>query len=167
MREQTTALRTRSTGHTEEPSSSAATGWASWTWLVARGLGAVAVIVVGVIHLDQYKGAYGDVPTIGALFMVNFVAAIVIGVALLSPLEHVGRLGAVLVGLVALAGIGLAGGSFVMLLISEHSTLFGFHEAGFAPTAIARSRQFEIAAVVLLGIGLVARFATRSSQHRW
>jgi hypothetical protein len=54
-----------------------------------------------------------------------------------------------------------------MLLISEHGELFGFHEAGFSPSSVAASRNFEIAAVVLLTLALVVRFAPRSAQRRW
>ena len=56
--------------------------------MVARGLGAMAVLVTGAVHLDQYFGPYRAIPTIGTLFIVNFVAATVIGVALLAPIEH-------------------------------------------------------------------------------
>ena len=56
---------------------------------MARGFGALAVLLVGVVHLQQYLGPYAPIPTIGALFIVNFVAATVIGVALLAPIEHI------------------------------------------------------------------------------
>ncbi len=139
-----------------------------WGWLVARGLGALAVLAMGAIHLDQYFGPYSAIPTIGVLFVVNFVAATVIALALLAPLEHVaGRWAGVAVALVTAGGIGLAAGSLVMLLISERTPLFGFQEPGYDPSAIALSRQTEIAAVVLLGASLVARFATRTPKVRW
>ena len=139
-----------------------------WSWLVARGLGAVAVLAVGAIHLDQYYGPYAAIPTIGTLFVVNFVAAMVIGAALLLPLEHLtGRWAGAAVALVTAGGIALAGGSFVLLLISERRPLFGFQEPGYDPTAIDLARASEIAAVVLLSISLVARFATKAAKARW
>lgn len=132
-----------------------------------RSLGALTVISAGAIHLHEYRTTYGDVRTIGPLFLVNFVAAMVIGIGLLAPVEHVfGRWSTTLATLLALAGIGLAGGSYVMLLISEHGELFGFHEAGFSPTSIAATRYTEIAAVVLLAAALLARIALRP-QRRW
>lgn len=57
-------------------------------WLAARGLGALATLAVGAVHLQQYFKLYSAVPTIGTLFVLNFVGATVIGVALLAPLER-------------------------------------------------------------------------------
>jgi hypothetical protein len=137
-------------------------------WLVARFAGALAVLGVGIVHLDQYLGPYADIPTIGSLFIANFVGALTIAGALLAPLEHLcRRRAALVVAAVAGAGIALCAGSFVMLLISERGSLFGFHEPGYDPTAIALSRKLEVAAVVLLGVALAARFAPRSAQRRW
>jgi hypothetical protein len=139
-----------------------------WGWLAARGLGAVAILAVGAIHLQQYYGPYSAIPTIGTLFVLNFVAATLIGLALLSPLEHAaGRRGGAVVALVSAGGIALAGGSFVLLLISERTPLFGFQEPGYDPSAIALSRGTEIAAVVLLSASLVARFVTKAPRIRW
>jgi hypothetical protein len=139
-----------------------------WGWLVPRMLGALAVLLVGVVHLQQYLDSYSAIPTIGTLFLVNFGAAVVIAAALLAPLEHfTGRWAAVIVASVTAAGIALCAGSFVMLLISERTPLFGFQEPGYDPTAIALARDAEIAAVVLLGASLLARFATRGPKARW
>jgi hypothetical protein len=139
-----------------------------WGWLVARDLGALAVLAMGAVHLQQYYDSYSAISTIGTLFVVNFVAATLIGLALLSPLEHVaGRWGGVFVALVTAGGVALAGGSFVLLLVSERTPLFGFQEPGYDPSAIALSRESEIAAVVLLSASLVARFATKSPKIRW
>src|SRR5262245_12785875 len=92
----------------------------SWWWLVARFFGALAVLAVGVIHLQQYVGPYSTIPNIGTLFLVNFALATVIGLALLAPIEHLtGRAAGAAVGLVSLAGIALSAGSFVLLAISE------------------------------------------------
>jgi hypothetical protein len=52
-------------------------------------------------------------------------------------------------------------------VIAEHRPLFGFMEPGYDPTAIAASRGAELAATVLLGGYLVARFAGRWSTRRW
>jgi hypothetical protein len=139
-----------------------------WGWLIPRILGAVALVVSGVVHLQQYFGPYRAIPTIGVLFLVDFMAAIAIGTALIAPIEHLaGRLGGAAVAVVTTAGIALAGGSFVMLMISERTPLFGFQEPGYDPAAIDLSRRSELAAVVLLGASLIARFATRTPKHRW
>jgi hypothetical protein len=139
-----------------------------WGWLVARGLGALAVLAAGAVHLQQYFGSYSAIPTIGALFVVNFAGATAIGLALLAPLEHLtGRWAGAAVALVTVGGIALSGGSFVLLLISERTPLFGFQESGYVSVAIATARDAEIAAVILLGISLLARFATKAPKRRW
>ena len=138
-------------------------------WLGVRALGALAVLAVGVIHLQQYYKLYSGIPTIGSLFVLNFAGATAIGLGLLAPLEHLlgRRRGSAAVGLLALAGIGLAATSLVFLAISEHTPLFGFMEPGYDPTAILASRLAEGVAVVLLGGFLVARFVGRWSTGRW
>jgi hypothetical protein len=129
----------------------------------------MAVLAVGAVHLQQYLELYSAIPTIGTLFLLNFAGAAVIGIGLLAPLERLlgGRLGAAAVGALALAGIGLAATSFAFLTIAEHRPLFGFMEPGYDPTAIAASRGAEIAATLLLGSYLVARFAGGWSSRRW
>jgi hypothetical protein len=150
------------------PSAAAVRPRLSWGWLVPRFLGAIAVIVSGIVHLETYFGPYREIPTIGQLFIVNFVAATLIGLVLLAPIEHLaGRWAGAAVALVTAAGIALTAGSFVMLMISERTPLFGFQEPGYDPAAITLSRQTEVAAVVLLGISLIARFATKTPKHRW
>jgi hypothetical protein len=92
----------------------------------------------------------------------------VIGLALLAPLERrAGRFGAAAVALLSLGGIALAATSFVGLLVSERTALFGFMEPGYDPTAIAASRVAEVAVVALLGGFLAARFLTRIQMPRW
>jgi hypothetical protein len=52
----------------------------------SRYLGALAVLATGIAHIEQYSvDDYSTVPTIGTLFLVNFVAAIVIAVGLIAP----------------------------------------------------------------------------------
>jgi hypothetical protein len=139
-------------------------GWAS---LLTRLLGALAVVVIGAVHLQAYNGPYAAVPTIGVLFLVNFAAATAIGVTLLLPLEHLsGRWAGVTVALVTAAGIGLAAVSLAMLVVSQHGTLFGFHEPGYDPTAISRSRAAEIVALGLLTSSLALRLLTKR-RVRW
>jgi hypothetical protein len=56
-------------------------------WL-ARILGALALLVVGAVHLQQFLSLYSEIPTIGTLFVLNFAGATVIGLGLLSPVER-------------------------------------------------------------------------------
>lgn len=121
---------------------------------VPRMLGALAVLVVGAVHLEQYFAVHFDVvPVIGPLFVLNFAGAALIALGLLVPL------GRMLHALLALAGIGLAATSFVFLFISEHRTLFGFQDYGYRP-AIVISLAAEAIAVVLLGWYLLVRGRT-------
>jgi len=120
---------------------------------VLRVLGAIAVLVVGAVHLEQYFGVHFDVvPIIGPLFVLNFAAATLIGLGLLVPAARMRLLHV----LFALGGIGLAATSFVFLFVSEHRPLFGFQDYGYRP-AILVALAAEAAAVVLLGAYLAFR----------
>jgi hypothetical protein len=131
-------------------------------WLAARALGALSLLSVGAVHLQQYFKLYSGVPTIGTLFVLNFVGATVVGLGLLAPLERLlGRLGGAVVALLAVAGIAQAATAFVFLYISERTPLFGFMEPGYDPTAITTARVSEVATVVFLGAFLVGRFLRR------
>jgi hypothetical protein len=127
-------------------------------WLGVRAVGALSVLAVGAVHLQQYLYLYSVIPTIGTLFLLNFVGATAIGLCLLAPLEHLlGRLGGVVVTLLALGGVALSATAFVFLLVAERTPLFGFMEPGYDPPAIMASRVAELVAVGLLGSFLVAR----------
>jgi hypothetical protein len=137
-------------------------------WLAARVLGALSLLAVGAVHLQQYFKLYSEVPTIGTLFVLNFVGATVVGLALLAPVERLlGRLGGTAVALLAVAGIAQAATAFVFLYISERTALFGFIEPGYDPTAITTARITEVATVVFLGAFLVVRFLRRAPTLRW
>src|SRR3954464_10190617 len=125
------------------------------TWL-ARVLGALLVLSVGIDHLDQYYAdSYSAIPTIGTLFALNFVAASAIAVGLLAPLRRVaGRRHRALLSAFAVGGIGGAGGSLAGLLISEDGGLFGFTEFGYRPP-IVLSIALEVATVAVLALFLV------------
>jgi hypothetical protein len=126
-----------------------------------RVLGALSVLAVGAVHLQQYLSLYSSIPTIGTLFVLNFAGATVIGLGLLAPVERLhDRPAGVLPALLAVGGIGLAATSFVFLYISERTPLFGFMEPGYDPAAILASRVAEAVAVVSLLGYLVARFAS-------
>jgi hypothetical protein len=119
---------------------------------VLRTLGAVAVLVVGGVHLQQYFAEHFNVvPVIGPLFALNFAGATVIGLGLLVPAARL----RIVHFLLALGGIGLAATSFVFLFISEHQPLFGFQDYGYR-AGIVVALAAEAAAVV----ALVAYLAT-------
>jgi hypothetical protein len=132
-------------------------------WTAVRALGALSLLAMGAIHLQQYFELYSEIPTIGTLFVLNFVGATVVGLALLAPVER--RLGEAALLLLSLAGVGQAAMAFVFLAISERTPLFGFKEPGYDPSAILASRVAEVAAVALLGTLLVARYRRRPSME--
>ena len=129
----------------------------SITALASRFLGALAVLVTGVAHIEQYAvDDYSTVPTIGTLFLLNFIAAIVIAVGLVAPIGRIaGRYTDAVRALMALGGIGLGALSLVALFISEGSGLFGFVEHGYR-MAIVVAIVAEALAVVFLTAFLLA-----------
>jgi hypothetical protein len=136
--------------------------------LGARVLGAVSLLAVGAVHLQQYFELYSEIPTIGTLFVLNFVGATIVGLALLAPVERIfGRLGGAALALLTLAGVGQAATAFVFLWISERTPLFGFMEPGYDPEAILAARIAEVATVIFLGAFAVARFLRRVQTSTW
>ena len=116
-----------------------------------RYLGALAVLATGVAHIEQYiVDDYSSVPTIGTLFLLNFIAATVIAVGLIAPLRRVtGRYTDVVRAVLAVGGIGLGVGSLAGLFVSETTGLFGFVEHGYR-MAIVVAIAVEAAATVFL-----------------
>jgi hypothetical protein len=92
-----------------------------------RYLGALAVLATGVAHIEQYAvDNYSTVPTIGPLFLLNFIGAIVIAVGLIAPLRRVtGRYTDAVRAVFAVGGIALAVLSLAGLFVSETTGLFG------------------------------------------
>jgi hypothetical protein len=125
---------------------------------MVRWLGAVALLSVGIDHIEQYYADYyRAVPTIGTLFLLNFISALVVALALVAPLRRfAGRRADALVRLLAVGGIGIAAGTLAGLLISEHGGLFGFMEVGYR-SAIVLSIVLDAAAVLLLALFLYLR----------
>jgi hypothetical protein len=112
-------------------------------WLAARVLGALALLL-------------------------NFVGATLVGLGLLSPVEHLlGRLRGAILALLSLAGIVQAATAFVFLFISERTPLFGFMEPGYDPGAILAARIAEAATVGFLGAFMWARFLRPVPTSSW
>ena len=130
---------------------------------VTRTLGALALLVVGAVHFQQYQYEfYSSIPTIGPLFLANFVAATALGLVLLVPIRRPGgRLRKLVDEVAALSGVGLAAGAFVGLLISEHTPLFGFMEHGYR-FAIVLALASEAVVVVMLTM-----FVVRGPHLSW
>jgi hypothetical protein len=132
---------------------------------VALYLGALSVLGTGVVHIQQYYDQdYSTIPTIGTLFFLNFVAAVVITVGLIAPLGRVTRryAGAIR-SLFAIGGIALGVLSLVALFVSESSGLFGFQENGYR-TAIVLAMVAEIGATLFLVVFLAASRVGRTNE---
>jgi hypothetical protein len=137
-------------------------------WLAVRLIGALGVLATGAVHLYEFEHFYSQIPTIGTLFFLNFLAATAIALGMLAPIERIaGRYGSTLLVLLALAGIALAAVAFAFLLISEQTPLFGFKEPGYDPTGIAAARAAEITAAAFLSAFLTARLALKPPMRKW
>jgi hypothetical protein len=123
---------------------------------IARYLGAVSILLVGVVHAQQYYDAYFSVvPTIGTLFLLSFIGSGVVGVVLIAPVRRLGRsVGDLILLVAALGAIGIAVGSLVSLLISEYMPLFGFMESGYR-LAIVLALVFDGLATLFLAAFVV------------
>jgi hypothetical protein len=127
---------------------------------IGRYLGALALLGVGLDHIEQYAvDSYSAIPTIGTLFALNFAAATVVALGLVAPLGR--RAAPVLAG----AGIAIAAGSLAALFASEAGGLFGFMEQGYRG-AIVLSIALEGATVVLLALFLAMGPFTRPARAR-
>ena len=91
---------------------------ASINQVAARVVAAALVIATGAIHLYLYQDGFSSIPTIGPLFLANFVVAVVVGLAVLVG----GR------WIPALLGAGFCLGTLAAFLVSVHWGLFGYQE---------------------------------------
>jgi hypothetical protein len=123
----------------------------------ALTLGALALLGTGVDHIQQYYGGdYSSVPTIGTLFFLNFVSAVVVTAGLVAPLGRIaGHYAGTIRDVFAVCGIGIAVGSLAGLFVSESSGLFGFVEHGYR-TPITLAIVAEVAATFFLTVFLAA-----------
>ncbi len=123
-----------------------------WALLALRAAGALALIAMGALHLQQYYDAgYSAIPTIGTLFVLNFVGGVALGLPLLLPVERLpGRAGAIAVPLLAFTGAAMAATAFAFLLISQQTPLFGWLETA-KTSAITVALVSEAIATVALG----------------
>jgi hypothetical protein len=131
----------------------------SWARLGLRATGALLLIFVGADHYYQYSvQQYSVLPTIGTLFLLNFISATVVGLVLLAPLSRISRrFGAVVEHLAALSGAAIAATSLVALLVSEHTKLFGFMESNYRPAIVVAIASEAAAAVVLAVLAVITR----------
>ena len=107
---------------------------------VAFVVGGLLVLWSGTLHFHLWqKVGYRHIPTIGPLYLVQSVAAVVVGVLVIA----VRRVW------VAIAGAGFALSTMVGFLISVEHGLFGFKDSWSAPFA-HQALAVDIAAIVVL-----------------
>jgi plastocyanin len=100
--------------------------------------GSATLLATGGIHLDLYLTGYRHIPTIGWLFLVQCVVAVLLGLAGLVSAAPA----------VALAGGGFAAATLGGYVLSLWTGLFGFHE--IRTTAGVVAGALEVAGLVLL-----------------
>jgi hypothetical protein len=126
--------------------------------LVGRVAGAGLLAWMGWIHLHLWNEGYKHLPSIGDLFLLNFVAAVLLAVGVLvTPRRYL--------TVAAGAGALMAAGTLVSLAISINVGLLGFTDSYNAPFAHL-SVWVEAAAAVVLAVTAVrsARFLRLGSR---
>jgi hypothetical protein len=139
-----------------------------WTLPATQVVGALLLLFVGADHYYQYSARdYSVIPTIGTLFLLNFISATALGLILLVPVKRWSRrFGTAVLSLAAAGGAGIAGTSLVALLISEQTKLFGFMELNYRTEIVVAIASEAAATVVLTALlGLLVR-AWRSGRGR-
>jgi hypothetical protein len=121
-----------------------------------RVLGALLLLFVGLDHYYEYSAqSYSVIPTIGTLFLLNFISATAVGLLLLAPLERItSRFGLLAVRVAAVSGFAIASSSLLALLVSEQTKLFGFMESNYRPAILVAIASEAAAAVVLALVAL-------------
>ena len=118
--------------------------------LVAVVAAAVLMVCSGLIHVHLWDIAYRHVATLGPLFLVQAVAALVLAVVLVVTRVVV----------VALACMGLMLGTLVGFILADTVGIFGFTlpvVTGWAYEALAA----EMASAVVLGVLVVRSWRAR------
>jgi hypothetical protein len=135
--------------------------------LAVRALGAILLLFVGADHYYEYSvDQYSVLPTIGTLFLLNFISATVVGLLLLAPLDRMfHRFAGVALQLATVSGFGIAATSLAALLVSEQTKLFGFMEQNYRP-AILVAIASEAAAAACLALLLLLTRGARPSLNK-
>jgi hypothetical protein len=125
------------------------------TVLIAGG--AACTVYSGYIHLylwGRQQFPYRDIPTIGPLFLVQGIAAILIGLVVIITR----RVGALLVG------AGLLAVSVVALIIDVEVGMFGFKDSWAVPYAKTTLYEEIVGAVLLLVAAGVLAWSGRAGR---
>jgi 4-amino-4-deoxy-L-arabinose transferase-like glycosyltransferase len=120
-----------------------------------RLLAAVFLLVGGVMHYNLWSSGYRFIPTIGPLFIANFVGSVALAAAVMVSRRAT----------VALAGIIFATGSLTALVLSRTVGVFGFTEPVWTTEAL-QILASEIGAIVALGIALTVQIRMRDEDRQ-
>ena len=104
---------------------------ARWTVLALAGIGAGFLAWSAVIHLELWGDGYKDISVVGPLFLVQAIACLILGVAIVA-FRWLALLAAG-----AVAGVATAVG----LLLSVYVGLFGYTESLSVPYATLSPRR--------------------------
>jgi hypothetical protein len=118
---------------------------------VSRGLAAAGVFLAAVVHLDLWVQGFRSISTIGPLFMLNFVAGMIIGIGLLVWRHW----------LPALAAAGFGAATVTAFWISVVHGLFGVKETTSGSSEILA----EIAEYSAIVFGLAVVVMLLLPQH--
>ena len=133
-----------------------------------RRLGAITLLVVGAVHLQQYVGNdYSVLPTIGPLFLLNAIGAGIVAICLLAPIERIlgDRQADLVTGLLATAALAIAIGSLVALFIAESQPLFGFMEDGYDTPILIAIVSEALTTILLAPVAVASLRRAASSAH--
>jgi len=133
-----------------------------------RLLGALMLLFVGIDHYYEYSADhYSVLPTIGTLFLLNFISATAIGLLLLAPIERVlRRFGKASLVMASVSGAAIAGTSLAALLASEQTKLFGFMESNYRAAIIVAIATEAAAALLLVWLLVLTLRGRRADAER-
>jgi hypothetical protein len=130
-----------------------------------RRAGALALLAVGAVHLQQYVGSdYRAIPTIGPLFLLNAIGSFIVGALLIAPTERVipERLRDTSVGALAAVAVAIAVGSLVFLLLAENGGVFGFAEHSYTTPIVVAIVAEAMVTVFLAPVAAIKLVSPRS-----
>lgn len=117
-----------------------------------RCVAAALVLVVGLVHLQQYVDFISEVETIGWLFLLNAAGGTGLTVALLWPDRNLSRLAAV-------GGLALCLGSLVAIVLAMGGGIFGYQEPSWRGQVVLAVIAEVAALPALAGYLLLGRRA--------
>jgi hypothetical protein len=123
--------------------------------IIGRLVGAGLLVWMAWIHWHLWSTGYKHLPTVGNLFLLNAIGAVVLALAIIAvPTRWL--------SLTAAAGALMAGGTLAGLAISINVGLFGFKDYLNAPFAHLSVWVESAAIVVLAAVAVRAALAGRS-----